>query len=368
MWKTKTSARKKSSDSFSQSKDKKTQKNLRLALIALLILGLLLLFGRVFQFFNEFQKPFYSLNTQKRAVSWNGESVINLIIAKNENGQDLRELNFVSLNPADEKITVLKLPEDIYVNVPKNFGSWKLGSIYKLGQENKPKMGEDLVKMTVSRMLALPVDGIIEVNSKQDLDVESLVSEWKQNMFAGFDFLTKVKTDLSLKETTDFVFKASKIRPDNITTVDFFRTPITQSKLLPDSSRVLGVDAVKLDTFVKQSLLDPIISDEDITIAVFNGTDHPGLTSEAVRLIGNLGSRVTIISNTGEKQVKSGIYINPQEGSEIKNSRTYNRVAEIFAPGCLKETCTTADSEVESSRAAINIVLGEEYFNYWASR
>ena len=352
----------------SQSKDKKTQKNLRLALLALLILGLLLLFGRVFQFFNEFQKPFYSLNTQKRSVSWDGKSVINLIIARNENGQDLKDLNFVSLDPISEKISVLELPEEIYIDVPKNFGSWKLGSVYKLGQENKPPMGEDLVKMSVSRMLALPVDGIIEVTTKGDLDIEYLVADWKKNMFAGFGFLTEVRTDLSLKETTDFVFKASKVRADNITAVDFFRTSITQSKLLPDSSRVLGVDNIKLDTFLKQSLADPTISEEDLTVAVYNGTDHPGLTSEAVRMIGNLGARVTIITNSEDKFVKSGVFINPEEGSEIESTQTYKRLVEIFAPNCFKEKCTTEDPEIVTSRAAINIVLGEDYYNYWASR
>jgi len=349
-------------------KAKKTEKNLKLAVIALLILGLLLIFGRVFQFFSEFQKPFYSLNTQKRSVSWDGESVINLLIAKAEGDGNLRSMNFVSLNPTEEKMSILKLSEEIYVDVPRNFGSWKLGSVYKLGQENKPPMGEDLVKMSVSKMLALPVDGIIEVNTKGDLDVESLVMEWKKNMFSGFGFLTNVKTDLSLKETTDFVFKATKVRQDNITNVDFFKTSITQSELLPDSSRVLGVDAVKLDSLMKQSLVDSNIANEDLTVAIFNGTDHAGLTAEAVRMIGNLGARVTIITNTAEKFVKSGVYINPEEGSETVNSRTYKRLAEVFAPKCLKETCTTADAEVATSRASINIVLGEEYYNYWASR
>jgi hypothetical protein len=353
-------------------KSKKTQKNLRLALVALLVLGLLLLLGRVFQFFTEFQKPFYALNTQKRPVAWDGKSVFNLVIAQSEktgSGDDLKNLSFVSLDPNGGKMTVLKLSPDIYINVPKNFGFWKLGSVYKLGEENNPPMGEDLIKMSVSRMLALPVDGIIEVTSSENLEVENLVSEWRKNFFTRLNFLTKVKTDLSLRESVDFVSKASAIRADNITSVDFFKTSITQSKLLPDSSRVLGVDGVKLDTFVKENMADPEIGEEDLTVAVYNGTSHPGLTAEAVRMIGNLGARVTIISNSSEKFVKNGIYINPQEVSEnVKSSQTYKRLSESFAPNCLKEECVTSDIEVGSSRAAINIVLGEEYFNYWSSR
>lgn len=350
---------------------RKSGKNLKLALIALLVLGLLLVFGKVFQFFSEFQKPFYSLNTEQRQYSWDGNSVLNLIVAKVEKtatGTNLKDLSFVSLNPDNEEITIIKLSDEIFLNVPKNFGEWKLSSVYKLGQENNPPMGEDLLKMSVSKMLALPVDGIMEVSGDGELNIQNKVAEWKGNMFSGFNFLTDIKTDLSLKEAMDFVNKASKVRPDKITSLDLFRSTITTSKLLPDSSRVLGVDGVKLDTFVKQNLNDPAMQDEDLTIAVFNGTDHPGLTAEAVRLINNLGPRVTIISNSSEKFVQNGIYINSNGDDPNKKSRTYKRLAEIFAPNCLKTDCQTNDSEVATSRADINIVLGEEYYNYWSSR
>lgn len=352
-------------------KEKKTKQNLKLALIALLLLGLLLVFGKVFQFFSEFQKPFYALNSKQREYSWDGSSVINLIVAsvdKKAQDKDLKEITFVSLNTKEEELTIIKLSDEIFLELPKNFGSWKLGSIYKLGQENKPAIGEDLLKMSVSRMLALPVDGIVEMESSEGLDIEKEVQSWKGNLLYGFSFLTKIKTDLSLKEAMDFVSKAAKVRNDKITSLDLFRSTITSSKLLPDSSRVLGVDGVKLDTFIKQKLNDPVILNEDLTVAVFNGTDHPGLTAEAVRLINNLGARVTIISNTSEKFVKTGIYINPKEGESIDKSQTYKRLAEIFAPGCLKESCATLDTEIINSRAAINLVLGEEYFNYWSSR
>lgn len=351
--------------------DKRTSQNLKLALFALLALGLLLFLGKTFQFFTEFQKPFYSLNSKSREFSWDGKSVLNLIISKTQKdpgGTNLNSFNFISLNSEEGKITIIKLADEIQLDVPKNFGLWKLGSIYKLGQENKPPMGEDLLKMSVSKMLALPVDGIIEVTSDDPLDIGGQIASWKSNLLTGFTFLTTIKTDLSLKESMDFITKSSKIRSDKITTLDLFRSTITQSKLLPDSSRVLGVDGVKLDTFIKQHLIDPGLSAEDLTVSIYNGTDHPGLTSQAVRLINNLGVRVTIIGNTGEKFVKNGVYVNPEEGSEAKASQTYKRLAEIFAPICLKENCQTPDSEVINSRSAISIVLGEEYFNYWSSR
>lgn len=355
----------------SDQKKKLSSKNLKLALLALLILGLLLICGRIFQFFQEFKKPFYALPSYQKSYSWDGNSVINLIIGKidkNPQGEGLSQLNLVSLNPEDGTITIIKLSGEIYLDIPKNFGFWKLDSIYKLGQENNPQIGEDLVKMSVSKMMGMPIDGLIEVDSKTDLDVQNLTAEWKKNIFTGFNFLTQIKTDLTLNETTDFIIKASKVRSDKIIAVDLFRSAITQSKLLPDSSRVLGVDGVKLDTFIKQTLNDPLILSEDLTIAVFNGTDHPGLTSSAVRLINNLGARVTITSNTENKFVKNNIYINPESENNIKISRSFNRLAQLFAPDCLKSGCLLTDSEVLSSRADISIVLGEEYFNYWSLR
>lgn len=352
-------------------KERQTRKNLKMALLALFLLGFLLFVGKTFQFFSEFQKPFYVLNTKPREFSWDGDSVLNLIIARSQKGPEgvnLEDLNFVSLNGSGGEITIIKLSDDIMLDLPKNFGSWKLGSVYKLGQENKPPMGEDLLKMSVSKMLALPVDGIIEINSDNPLDFESQIGSWRSNLLTGFSFLTNIRTDLSLKESMDFISKASKIRSDKIKSLDLFRSTITQSRLLPDSSRVLGVDGVKLDSFTKQNLIDPSISEEDLTVAVYNGTGHPGLTSEAVRLINNLGARVTIITNTSEKFVTNGVFINPAEGEKARASKTYKRLAEIFAVNCLKEECQTNDVEVVNSRASISIVLGEQYFNYWSLR
>lgn len=352
-------------------KEKRTRQNLKLALIVLLALGLLLIVGKVFQFFSEFQKPFYVLNTRPREFSWDGNSVLNLVVARSQKGPDgigLEDFSFVSLDSNEGKITIIKLSGDIMFDLPKNFGLWKLSSIYKLGQENRPPIGEDLLKMSLTKLLALPIDGIIEVSSDKPLDIEAQIQSWKNNLLSGFSFLTKIRTDLSLKESMDFVTKASKIRPDKTRSLDLFRSTITQSKLLPDSSRVLGVDGVKLDTFTKQYLIDPIISSEDLTVAVFNGTNHAGLTSEAVRLINNLGARVTIITNTSEKFVKNGVFINYAEDREVKKSQTYKRLSEIFAFNCFKEECKTQDPEVGSSRAAISVVLGEEYFNYWFLR
>ncbi len=352
-------------------KDRRVKRNLKLAAVALFILGLLIFAGKIFQIYSDFQKPFYTLNSQKREISWTGSYILNLIIAKSEKihgSVNLSQLNLVSLDPDEGKLIIIKLSDEILADVPKDFGSWKLGSVYKLGQEDNPKIGEDLLKMSISKIFALPIDGIIEVSGEDDLDVEVLISKWKSNPLAGFKFLTMIQTDLSLKEAMDFVSKTSKVRPDKITSLDLFRSSITKSQLLPDSSRVLGVDGVKLDTFVKENLKDPNISGEDLAVGVFNGTDHPGLTSEVVRLVTNLGGSVTIISNTSEKFVKNGIYINLKEGSDALSSRTYERLAGIFAPHCLKIECVTGDLEIKNSRSAINIVLGEEYFNYWSLR
>lgn len=352
-------------------KDRKVKRNLKLAIIALVILGLLISAGKIFQIYSDFQKPFYTLNSQKRGIFWTGNYVLNLIIAKSEKihgSVNLSQLNLVSLDPLEGKLTIIKLSDEILADVPKDFGSWKLGSVYMLGQENNPKIGEDLLKMTVSKIFALPVDGIIEVSKVDDLDVEVMITKWKSNPLAGFNFLTGIQTDLSLKEAMDFISKSSKVRPDKITSLDLFRSSITKSQLQPDSSRVLGLDGVKLDTFVKQNLKDPSISGEGLTVAVFNGTGHPGLTTEAVRLINNLGGNVTIIGNSSEKFMKNEIYLNLKEGEDIGSSQTYNRLAGIFAPHCLKNECIASDLEIKNSRSAINIVLGEEYFNYWFLR
>lgn len=351
-------------------KDKKVKKNLSLVFFALGLLISLILTAKTFSLFNGFFSSFSQGINSQRNYSWDGKSAVNIAFVQTDvkNASDTKEVSLISLNPKDEKITILHISNLVYTEVPKNYGAWQIGSIYKLGQEENPKIGANLLKLSLMKLTGLPVDGIIITqNNNQNFRVEDQILGLRKNFLTIVPFISSVKTDLNPFELSKLSLSFSSIRADKVVSLDFEKSNVTESKLLPDSSRVLGVDKIRLDTFIRQNLSDSTISEENLSVAVFNATEQPGLAQEASRIITNLGGNVIITSSTENTQKTSSVLIKDEDDA-IKDSQTYKRLNQIFAPNCLKQKCFTEDPRINSSRAQINIVLGEDYFDTWHKR
>ncbi len=344
----------------------KKRSKISLSFYALGFLVLLLILGKSLSILSSFAHPFSTNLTHDKQFNWNGKSSVNLAfvnlkyLGKDDIDPSHAAITIVNFQPKDKKITVLYVSNLIYTEVPRGFGSWKIGSVYQLGQEESPPIGPSLLKASLSRLVALPIDGLV-LTSADSQDTETEIKSWRSNPLKLGYFLTRIQTDLTPIEAIHLFWAFAEVREDKIASLNLSQSMITESRLLPDSTRVLGVSVVKLDTFVRSNLSDEIISDENASIAVFNATSHPGIGSEAARYLTNIGGNVIIVANA-EKTVPNSLVFSS------KDSITKNRLSEIYAPNCKNNPCQSQDAKVLSSRADINIVIGEDYYNYWNKR
>lgn len=343
----------------------KGQKKDRLAFIALGILVLLIIIGYILNFLASLSQPVNKNFGLAPKFYWDGKTSINIITA-DINYASTRQVNVISLHPKDGNAVILHLSNQIYLNVPKGYGNWELGSIYKLGQEEKPPIGAKLLQLSISNLLGVPIDGVLlSKNSKLFDDPEKLISNLRKNPFISLTLFPGIETNLPPLDTVNLFWYLSKVRSDKVISLDLAKSSITDSKLLPDSSRVLGVDTSKLDYFTRKNMADEVIFDEGEAIAIFNGTLHPGLAQQALRIIINMGGNVVTTGSSEEKISKTKIVLKSNKGG---TSLTSDRLMHIFAPHCLKEICQTQDPKILNSRAKVNIILGEDYFNFWNER
>lgn len=342
----------------------KTNKiTIRFAFYALgLLLGLIIL-GKLLSFVYSLNQPITPNLTTRREYSLNSKSTLNFLFV---NSSEKNNLSLVSFYPTNQKLIVLHIPDQIYLEVPKEYGMWQVGSIFSLGQEEKPSVGAKLLSLSISKLVGLQVDGVIFLKDNKS-SVEDFIVDLRKNPLAPLFSINSVNSNLTPLEMYDLFKKLSSIRSDKISSLDLAQSSITDSKLLPDSSRVLGVDTYKLDSFIRDKMADPSILDESYSIAIFNGTNRSGLGQEASRIVTNMGGNVVIISTSLLKVNKSQVVIK-NDNEKIKNSATALRLSETFAPDCLKTSCTTNDSEVNNSRAQINIIVGEDFFSLWHKR
>ncbi len=339
----------------------KKPSNLKLAFLALGILLLLIFIGRLFAFLISLQKPISSEFDTGKKYTWNEISTYNVaFIADAES--DNPDISVVSLKPSEGKVVVLHLSPNIYTELADGYGNWRLGSVYALGEEEQKPKGASLLKQTLTKMLAIPIDGIVILPESTDYEnTEALVQSFRKAIPDLF-YLSKIESDLTKWEAIKLYRSVSKVRADKIDSLNFERSTITESKLLPDSSRVLGINTVRLDLFTREKLSDPVMVDENMPVAIFNATDRPGLGQEVSRYITNLGGSVVILQNLDQKQEKTSIIITPsQQSPELTQSVTYRRLAQFFAPHCLTAACNLQNPKIENSRATINIILGEDY-------
>lgn len=347
-----------------KSKAKKVRKiynPARLGITVLVILALLIFIGKTLGLINNLTHPYSRDISQNTASSaWDGKGSFNLVVKT----QDIYVLSY---NPMEKSVLLFKIPPDTYVDLPFNFGSWPIRSVYSLGQGEKVPFGARLLKETVSSVFGIQIDRAMIVSGKlNEKSLDTILEESRNNPLQAIALLQNSRTDLSALEYLRFWWQLRQIRFDKLKVVDLGQSDLTSWILLGDGSRVLKLDQSAVDQFIQKQFEDTKIKDEELTVGIFNGTNHPGLAEKAGRLISNMGGRVIFTTNLGEHAEKSKIISRKND----KSSYSLKRLSGIFTPGCpgksgLFENSSSCDSEspdLTSATADINIVLGEDYY------
>lgn len=332
---------------------KDTQKNIknkRRTKLALLILAgilTLLVIGQLIKFSHTLLNP-WKIDGVKKSYSWNENLTINLVVKNSE-------VSLLSYIPSEKRITIIKLPDNLLVDVPFNMGKWKLGSVYELGETTKLGFGSKLIEQTVSQTLGIPINGILDFNSLKTNQKDVIENFRKEANI--FEILKNLKTDLTLWEILKLKLALSAVRFDKVKLIDLTNLYILDEEVLADGTKVFTGDPVKIDSIIFD-ISDPKISGEHKSVAIFNATEEPLLAEGAGRLISNLGANVIVVSNANKKSVKSYVL---GEGSQ-----TYQRLIQIFDPSLCSydKKCDKIPPDelgIGSSRADIIVVLGEDY-------
>lgn len=328
---------------------KESAKKTKWALIVLFSIFGLIIFGRMVRFTQAIFSPWQVSQTTQRNYRWNGNYNINLLIKA-------KGISLLTFSPQNQKIILISIPNNIYIEVAHGFGSWEIRSVYDLG-------GDKLLRDTLGNFFAQPIDGFLDFSSKDYAQKEGkeVLSDLGKNPFSFFKLLSSVKTDLTPFELIKLKIGLSSVRFDKIKLIDLIASDTLTKDKLADGEEILTSDPVKLDAVLSE-LTDPKIQLEHKTIAIFNSTNHIGLAQKAARLITNLGGDVIITSNT-QRKFKTTMVIG-------EKSKTLERLKQIFENPCQKgkndENCDKIDLNIEdlvSSRAEINIFLGEDYSN-----
>lgn len=326
-----------------QTKKQATQKT-RLALIVLAVLIIMLVLSQAVKFTQLLFSPWKGNSSIKRTYFWNSDFNINILIKA-------KGISLLIFSPKDQKITIIDVPEATYLEVGHGFGKWQLGSVYNLG-ESQNHAGDKLLIDSLTNFFGLPIEGYMDFSGRYlNSSPDTIVSEIRKNPFFAVNTLPFLKTDLTPFELIRLKTALSGVRFDKIEQINLANNDLLLPDKLADGTDVLTPDTIKLDSILS-NLVDPGIQLEHESVAIFNSTNHPQLAQNAARIITNMGGNVIITSN-GQNKYKVS-YVAGEK------SKTLDRLKQIFGSG---DIIDAKDEDLISSRAQINIFLGEDYFN-----
>lgn len=350
-------------------KHKKSLKRTKLALLVLGLIILLIVLGKLVAFIANLQQPISKeAFLPQRNYFWDGTSNLNLIIKTNT-------VSLLSFNPLEKSIQIYNLPDSLYLWVPGGYGSWKLSSIYPLGQADPQKLGAKFIKGSLALFFGVPIDGVIVFNGNlAKASPPQVINKFRDGIFAYIKHSSNIQTDLSSYEMFRFVWGVSKVRFDKVQERDLLSLNVLDKSYLPDNSLIYTAEGDRIDS-ISSYFAESNLVTEKASIAIFNATKNPGLAQYGARIISNLGGNVIFAANANNLQDKSAIYI-----SRVSSEFTLKRVSQVFASDCssnLKcaiiicdmskkvspgDGCLSDDPKILDSRANINIVLGNDFY------
>lgn len=296
-------------------------------ILFIFLLGLVLL-GLIFRVGGVLQKKV-----------WNGKDRINLVI---EN----KGTFLISFLPKNKELTVLIIPDDVYLEVVHGYGNYRLGAISALSVLEKR---DSLLAETIQENIGVSVDGWISILDQEEgkaMEAKDLVLN---SVFKG---LSKGSvTNLSPWDLLNLWLEVRQAKINKAEVISLKKISVLTELKLPDNTIVYLLDKNLFESTIKKYFEDPGLTGENFTIEIFNSTEYPGIAERAARLITNTGGRVIGVGNNDDKR-KSCLLLSIKEK---KNSYTLKKIKRIF--GCIWEEGN------RDERGDIRLILGEDYWD-----
>lgn len=341
-----------------EQKSRAKRKSLRKIFFVLFLFG----FFTTIYFLNYyraiFYNPFHPLPTN---IVYNSNPKhnyrVNILLISTDRQKSLNDLVLATYSKVEGTIKFLKIPIDVFLALPSDYGWGNLKNAYLIGQTEAKQKGVDVLVRGVEVLLAAPIDGYISVDDpKFSFDLADLESARRYAFSPGFliksplvklDMDSNVHTSLSPLSLARLVWDAKMVRFDKAKSRDLAEY-ITTATI--DDQNYPILDTLQLDSYLKDVLAEPKILADLARVEVENSTTKPGLASLAARVINNLGGDVVYTGNSSDNLVKTKII------AYGKKDDTASRLGEVLGA---KIEVKKPD---ESARGDIVIKVGIDFF------
>jgi len=278
---------------------------------------------------------------------WDGQSQLNLALNPSLAGQPVL---IAAFNPEEKSVNILLIPAGTFIETIHSFGPCRAESIYRLGELNKK--GGELLSGSLQEYLGIPVEvyaSKLKVKSEK-LKVKSGLVEMFGDLLKG-----EGETNLTRWDLVRLWLTLRSIRQDKVSLIDLGQTSASQEVDLLDGTKANKIDTERLESIMSQFFVDKKLKQEDLTVAVLNGTNHAGLANKVATLIKNIGGQVMTIGDTENGQGESLQQCQIKSEKKYKNSYTVRKLSHVF-------DCQWEGEPMAEQRANLVLIVGKSYW------
>lgn len=210
---------------------------------------------------------------------WSKDSTLSVVFP-----QKTGNVEIATFNPIDDSISTIIIPAETQVRVARQLGTWRIKSVWKLGQNEK--IGGQLLAETVTREFNVPV------------------YVWADSGFEGF-----TKSDpLSVIKSTSFFYKTNlgigdrvKLALFSVGIKNFKRSEVNlkDTRFLTKKLLVDGEEGYVLTSDLPTSILaefyDSVLSKGNAKIKIVDDTGNLGIAEDVGRIAEVVGLKVASI-------------------------------------------------------------------------
>lgn len=257
-------------------------------------------------------------------------------------------LILVLVKPTPQKIVVLTIPADTYIEGIHGYGKYSLSSLWKLGFIDK--LGGMLLAESLAETLGVPITGFVGFSSsaagESPISVLKSTFTWKHALTQAF---MRIPTNIGFAEFVSITKRLQNTGDGDVRLLDIAKTTLLQKVSLADGGAAREVDEERIDPIIGNAFEDEDVRGEGRRIAIFNTTGTSGLGSKVGKMISHIGGVVVSVTNAPELIDRCTI----EASKDAINSKTAAFIRTYYH-------CETKISE-DTLRADIIVRIGTRY-------